>query len=57
MIEARLEAEVAFAGLLARYGSMRLAVPASSLGWRPSSLIHGLEALPVQLHPSSGREG
>jgi cytochrome P450 len=57
VIEARLEAEVAFAGLLARYGSMRLAVPASSLGWRPSSLIHGLEALPVQLHPSSGREG
>ena len=46
---ARLEAEIAFGGLLARFGSMRLAVPASSLRWRPSTLIHGLEALPVRL--------
>jgi hypothetical protein len=28
---------------------MRLAVPASSLRWRPSTLIHGLEALSVRL--------
>jgi cytochrome P450 len=48
---ARLEAEIAFAGLLTRFGSMRLAVPASSLRWRPSTLIHGLEALPVRLVP------
>jgi len=48
---ARLEAEIAFAGLLARFGSIRLAVPASSLRWRPSTLIHGLEALPVRLTP------
>jgi cytochrome P450 len=48
---ARLEAEIAFAGLLARFGSIRLAVPASSLRWRPSTLIHGLEALPVRLAP------
>ena len=48
---ARLEAEIAFGGLLARFGSMRLAVPAESLRWRPSALIHGLEALPVRLDP------
>ena len=46
---ARLEAEIAFAGLLARFGSIQLAVPVSSLRWRPSTLIHGLEALPVRL--------
>ena len=46
-----LEAGIAFAGLLARFGSKRLAVPVSSLRWRPSTLIHGLEALPVRLAP------
>jgi cytochrome P450 len=48
---ARLEAEIAFGALLERFGSMRLAVPPESLHWRPSSLIHGLETLPVRLHP------
>jgi len=48
---ARLEAEIAFASLLARFGSIQLAVPVSSLRWRPSTLIHGLEALPVRLAP------
>jgi len=48
---ARLEAEIAFGGLLSRFGSMRLAVPAESLRWRPSTLIHGLETLPVRLRP------
>ena len=48
---ARLEAEIAFSHLLARFGSMRLAVPAESLRWRPSTLIHGLESLPVRLVP------
>jgi cytochrome P450 len=46
---ARLEAEIAFGALLERFGSMTLAVPASELRWRPSSLIHGLESLPVRL--------
>jgi cytochrome P450 len=46
---ARLEGEVAFGALLARFPSLTLAVPASSLRWRPSSLIHGLESLPVRL--------
>jgi len=48
---ARLEAEIAFAGLLERFGSIALAVPLSELRWRPSSLIHGLESLPVRLRP------
>jgi len=47
---ARLEAEIAFRGLLERFGSMTLAVPADELRWRPSTLIHGLESLPVRLH-------
>jgi cytochrome P450 len=46
---ARLEAEIAFRGLLGRYGQMTLAVPPDELRWRPSSLIHGLESLPVRL--------
>ena len=48
---ARLEAEIAFAVLLERFGSMTLAVPPSELRWRPSTLIHGLESLPVRLRP------
>jgi cytochrome P450 len=46
---ARLEAEIAFGMLVERFGSMRLAVPPDALRWRPSSLIHGLESLPVRL--------
>jgi len=46
---ARLEGEVAFGALLSRFPSLSLAVPESSLHWRPSSLIHGLETLPVRL--------
>ncbi len=46
---ARLEAEVAFSALLDRFPGLSLAVPASSLTWRPSSLIHGLESLPLRL--------
>ena len=48
---ARLEAEIAISGLLTRFGSISLAVEAASLRWRPSSLIHGLVALPVRLGP------
>jgi cytochrome P450 len=48
---ARLEAEIAFGALLERFGSMTLAVPPGSLRWRPSTLIHGLESLPVRLVP------
>lgn len=47
---ARLEGEVAFGALLSRFPSLSLAVPVSELRWRPSSLIHGLETLPIRLH-------
>jgi cytochrome P450 len=46
---ARLEGEIAFGSLLSRFPDLSLAVPPSSLRWRPSSLIHGLETLPVHL--------
>jgi cytochrome P450 len=46
---ARLEGEVAFGALLARFPGLTLAVPPSTLRWRPSSLIRGLESLPVRL--------
>jgi cytochrome P450 len=51
---ARLEAGIAVSALLSRFGSISLAVPAASLRWRPSTLIHGLEALPVRLGPAEG---
>jgi cytochrome P450 len=47
---ARLEAEVAFGALLPRFPGLSLAVQPSQLRWRPSSLFHGLESLPVRLH-------
>ena len=46
---ARMEGEIAFGGLLSRFPGMALAVPPESLRWRPSTLIHGLETLPVRL--------
>jgi cytochrome P450 len=49
---ARLEAEIAFTGLLGRFARLELAVPPESLRWRPSTLIHGLESLPVRLEPA-----
>jgi len=46
---ARLEGEIAFGALLARFPGLALAVDPATLRWRPSSLIHGLETLPVRL--------
>ena len=46
---ARLEGEVAFGALLSRFPSLSLAADPASLRWRHSSLIHGLETLPVRL--------
>jgi cytochrome P450 len=46
---ARMEAEIAFGTLLSRFPSMTLAIPDSALRWRQSSLMHGLETLPVKL--------
>ena len=46
---ARLEGEVAFGALLSRFPSLSLAADPASLRWRKSSLIRGLETLPVRL--------
>jgi cytochrome P450 len=46
---ARMEGEIAFGALLARFPGITLAVPPESLRWRPSTLIRGLETLPVRL--------
>ncbi|MGH3207293.1 MAG: cytochrome P450 family protein [Trebonia sp.] len=46
---ARLEGEVAFGALLDRFPGLSLAADPATLRWRPSSLIHGLEALPVRI--------
>jgi len=45
---ARMEAEVALGGLLARFPGLSLAVSPAQLRWRPVSLMNGLEALPVR---------
>jgi len=46
---ARVEAEAALGGLLARFPAMSLAVDPRELRWRPVSLMNGLESLPVRL--------
>jgi cytochrome P450 len=46
---ARMEAEVAFGALLERFPKLSLAAKPEELRWRPGSLMHGLEALPVRL--------
>jgi cytochrome P450 len=48
---ARMEGEIAFRGLLERFGDISLAVPRESLRFRPGTLIRGLESLPVTLTP------
>jgi cytochrome P450 len=45
---ARLEAQIAFGKLLARFPDLELAVPAEQLSWRPGYLIRGLHDLPVR---------
>ncbi|SFL55332.1 cytochrome P450 family protein [Geodermatophilus ruber] len=46
---ARLEGDVAFRTLLARFPAMALAVDPAALTWRSSILIRGLTRLPVRL--------
>jgi cytochrome P450 len=48
---ARLEAEIAFTGLLDAFSLIELAVPADQLRWRVSTVMRGLERLPVHLMP------
>ncbi|HEX3649774.1 MAG TPA: cytochrome P450, partial [Pseudonocardiaceae bacterium] len=46
---ARLEAAVAFTGLLDRFGHLELAVPRAELNWRPGALVQALVRFPVRL--------
>ncbi len=46
---ARLEGEVAIGGLLERFPRLRLAAEPAELRWRDSTLMRGLETLPVRL--------
>ncbi|GAA2068973.1 cytochrome P450 [Streptomyces albiaxialis] len=46
---ARLEGEIAFGRLLARFPGLALAVEPSALRWRFSTAMHGLESLPLRL--------
>ncbi|MEV7094747.1 cytochrome P450 [Amycolatopsis sp. NPDC051045] len=46
---ARLEAEIALGGLLARFPDLALDAKPDELVYRMSSLVHGLETLPVRL--------
>jgi cytochrome P450 len=44
---ARMEAQIAFEALLGRLPDLALAVPAENLGYRPVTMMHGLQTLPV----------
>ncbi len=46
---ARLEGQIAIRRLLERFPRLRLAVPPDTLRWRSSTLMRGLEQLPVRL--------
>ncbi|MGC7099825.1 cytochrome P450 family protein [Amycolatopsis lurida] len=46
---ARLEAEIAIGRLIERFDGLALAGEPSELRWRASTLMHGLEVLPVRL--------
>ncbi|MGW6283452.1 cytochrome P450 family protein [Streptomyces sp. NPDC055107] len=46
---ARLEAEVVFGRLLDTFGGIELALPVERLEWRPSTLMRGLEKLPLRM--------
>jgi cytochrome P450 len=46
---ARMEGEIAFGKLLAKFPAIRLAAEPATLRWRESTLMHGLEELPVHL--------
>ncbi|MFC7545685.1 cytochrome P450 [Plantactinospora sp. GCM10030261] len=51
---ARLEGEIAFGALLARFPDLTLAREPAELTWRPSSLIRGLVELPVRVGGQGG---
>lgn len=47
---ARLEGEVAFGRLLQRFSRIEPAVDPAELRWRPSTSMHGLDALPLRMN-------
>lgn len=47
---ARLEGQIAIGRLIDRFPELALAVGADELRWRNSTLLRGLESLPVRLH-------
>jgi cytochrome P450 len=49
---ARLEAQIAFTGLLARFPTLRLAVPAHEIVAEPGLLMNAFHALPVTTRPA-----
>jgi cytochrome P450 len=52
---ARLEAQIAIGRLVTRFGGLRLATDPAKLTWRASTLIRGLDTLPVRPDPVPGR--
>jgi cytochrome P450 PksS len=46
---ARMEARIALSGLLERFDRIELAVPRSSLQWKPTQSLRGLRSLPLRL--------
>lgn len=50
---ARMQARVAFGALLEHFPGLSLAAAPEDLRWRPGSLMHGLEALPVRVAGSA----
>jgi cytochrome P450 len=48
---ARLEGQIAISTLLRRFPNLQLAADPASLTWRTGFILHGLQALPVQLNP------
>lgn len=49
---ARLELEIALGTLLRRFPDLALACPRGEIPWRPSALLRGPAAMPVQLAPT-----
>jgi cytochrome P450 len=50
---ARIELRIAYTALMRRFPWMQLAVAADELRFRPTSIVYGLDSLPVHLDPSA----
>jgi cytochrome P450 len=50
---ARLEAQIAFHGLLSRFTGFELAVPRAELAWKDSMFVRGLLSLPIRYRARS----